>query len=69
VKIAFTGAAGRVGSAVVDHLPAHARSQEILIRVTVAFFQKFLCGRTEPVLDHPRRFYPEIEDRTHVIGS
>jgi hypothetical protein len=44
-----------------------ARSQEILVRVTTAFFQKFLCGQREPILDHPERFYPELEDRTHLI--
>lgn len=41
-----------------------ARSQEILVSVTAAFFQKFLCGQREPIPD-----YPELEDRTHLIDS
>jgi dienelactone hydrolase len=44
-----------------------ARSQEILIRVTTAFFGKFLCGQRAPILDHPERFYPELVDLTDQI--
>ncbi len=39
-------------------------SQEIVIRLTSAFFCQFLYGIPAPILNHPQRFYPLIEDRT-----
>jgi hypothetical protein len=39
-------------------------SQEIVIRLTSAFFGRFLKGRPSPILTCPSAFYPQIEDRT-----
>jgi predicted dienelactone hydrolase len=39
-------------------------SQEIVIRLTSAFFGRFLRGRPSPILICPSAFYPQIEDRT-----
>jgi predicted dienelactone hydrolase len=41
-----------------------ARSQEIVIRVTVSFFERFLHREPAPILDRPSEFYPELSDRT-----
>ncbi len=41
-----------------------ALSQEIMIRLTSAFFRHFLCGAPAPILNDPQRFYPLIEDLT-----
>jgi predicted dienelactone hydrolase len=42
-------------------------SQEIVISLTAAFFERFLLGRPSPVLACPSAFYPQIEDRTALI--
>jgi predicted dienelactone hydrolase len=42
-------------------------SQEILIRLTSAFFGRFLRGRPSPLLVCPSASYPLIEDRTDLI--
>jgi predicted dienelactone hydrolase len=44
-------------------------SQEIVIRLTSAFFGRFLHGRPSPLLHSPERFYPQVEDRTDLIPS
>lgn len=39
-------------------------SQEIMIRLTSAFFRHFLRGAPAPILNHPNRYYPLVEDKT-----
>ncbi|MBM7786171.1 alpha/beta hydrolase family protein [Tenggerimyces flavus] len=39
------------------------RSQQIVIRYTTAFFERFLKGQREPLLDKPSAKYPEVEFR------
>jgi hypothetical protein len=39
-------------------------SQEIVIRLTSAFFLHFLYGLPAPILNDPQRFYRLVEDRT-----
>jgi hypothetical protein len=36
--------------------------------VTTAFFERDLRHRSEPILDIPTDYYPELEDRTDTIG-
>lgn len=43
-------------------------SQEIVIRLTSAFFLHFFYGVPAPILNDPQRFYPLVEDRTHLAG-
>lgn len=42
-------------------------SQEIVISLTSAFFERFLRGRPSPILIRPSAFFPQIEDRTALI--
>ncbi len=46
----------------------YALSQEIVVRVTTAFFERHLRHRSEPILDIPTDYYAELEDRTDTIG-
>jgi dienelactone hydrolase len=46
-----------------------ARGQEIVVRLTTAFFERFLCGQPAPILDRPESFYPELDDRTETLPS
>lgn len=56
-----------------DHLPVWQAnfgdiddqlSQEIMIRLTTAFFRHHLRGAPAPILNEPGRFYPLVEDMT-----
>jgi dienelactone hydrolase len=39
-------------------------SQEIVVRLTASFFERFLRGQPAPILERPAEFYPQLEDRT-----
>lgn len=43
-------------------------SQQIVVRLTASFFERFLLRRPAPILDRPAEFFAEIEDRTALIG-
>ena len=40
------------------------RSQHVVLRYTTAFFERFLKGQREPLLDKPSPKYPEVEFRS-----
>jgi predicted dienelactone hydrolase len=42
-------------------------SQRIVIDLTAAFFRRFLHHRPAPILEHPTRRYPQVEDMTGTI--
>jgi predicted dienelactone hydrolase len=42
-------------------------SQRIVIDLTAAFFRRFLHHRPAPILEHPTRRYPRVEDMTGTI--
>lgn len=44
-----------------------ATSQQIVIQLTAAFFERFLLHCPAPILDQPGDFFPEIEDLTAQI--
>jgi predicted dienelactone hydrolase len=41
-------------------------SQEMVVRLTASFFERFLHHEPAPILDRPADYYPEIEDRTRA---
>jgi hypothetical protein len=43
-----------------------ALSQQIMIRLTSAFFRHFLYGAPAPILDDPHRFFPLVVDRAPI---